>query len=88
MSTSDTVISTGKLTDRGPAASAEHDARRALGEGAGFVFRQLAGCVVAIALVWGVVMLFHHAAVVGYVLLGVVLLSGSVALFLRNRSLR
>jgi hypothetical protein len=52
-----------------------------------YCLRTLAGAVVAIVVVWIVAMLFKHVHTVAYVLAGIAVALGAVALFIRNREL-
>jgi hypothetical protein len=52
-----------------------------------YCLRTLAGALVAIVVVWIVAMLFKHVQTLAYVLAGVVVALGAVALFVRNRNL-
>ena len=87
--TTETMMSTGELAglERAITAEPERGAVQAVLTTGVYAARQLAGSLAIIALVWLVVMLFRHVQTVAFLLLGVVLVLGGVAMFVRNQSL-
>jgi hypothetical protein len=84
------MTTTGKLAGRERATPGQPapGVGRAVLSTVAYVMRQLAGALATIVLVWLVVMLFRHLQVVAFVVAGLALASGAMALVVRNRSLR
>ena len=90
VTTATEMTTTGELAGRERATPGQPapGAGRAVLSTVAYVMRQLAAALGIIVLVWLVVMLFRHLQVVAFVVAGLVLASGAMALVVRNRSLR